>query len=500
MQRIFGISNTDATGQLKPLVQILDEINAVTANMPVAERTARMAEAFGLLGITSANVLSQSADGVTQLAARLANAEGTAASTAQEMDAGLGGALRIAMSALEGLTIAIGEALGPTLQSLVGTVTEVVGGITQFVKQNQQLVVSIAKGVAIFIGAGAAIFGLGAAMTVVSAAVGILLNPFILIPVVLGAAVGAVLSFTGVLNGLGAIVSTTFQGVYDAIAAGDLAGAMDVLWLGLQAGWLRGAANFMTVFEPWIDGIANTFTYLSANVLTIWDNMVNGMAASWDYMESTVRRGSNFIQAAFQGAEQTALNDVAIEQEMAARRRRREEMTRDRRAEADAIAAGRLGENSAAAYNAAADQAEAQLADRSRGARQRKVLGKQAAELLADIEKATTLDQLRDYYGQFEALNSSGSIDPRQAVAIEDALADAQNRITLASRPAGDGGGIAAGGAAGGVGQSQGEVAGTFSAAAIGGLGLGRSLAQKQVDLLQQIADNTEEDAALVGA
>jgi TP901 family phage tail tape measure protein len=491
LQQIFGVSNTDAAGQMKPLVQVLDEINTVTANMPVAERTAKMAKAFGLLGITSANVLSQSAGGVTQLADKLRVAEGTAARTAKEMDAGLGGSARIALSALEGMQISIGEALAPTLQALLGTITEVIGGITRFVKDNQAMVVSIAQGVAIVIGAGAALYGLGAAIGAVSATIGIMLNLWVAIPVLIGAAVGAVLSFTGVLDGLGAIFSTTFSGMYDAIATGDLAGAMDILWLGLQAGWLRGVANFMSTFEPWIDFLGNTFSYLSANVLTVWDGMVNGMMAAWDMLESTIRQGWNYVQSFFTKGFDLNAENQKVTDEMSARARQRELSTPDRVAEADAAAAARLGTRSADAYNAAAADAEGQLASRARGANQVKVLGKQAAELLADIEKATTLDQLRDYYGQFEALNSSGSVAPGQATAIEDALADAQNRIMASSRPAGDGGGIAAGGAAGGVGQSQAEVAGTFSAAAVGGMGVGSSLAQKQVDLLSDIADNT---------
>jgi hypothetical protein len=40
---------------------------------------------------------------------------------------------------------------------------------------------------------------------------------------------------------------------------------------------------------------------------------------------------------------------------------------------------------------------------------------------------------------------------------------------------------------------SQAEVAGTFSAAAAGGMGVGQSLQQKQVDLLGKIEANTRD-------
>jgi len=164
LQDLFGVSNVDAAGNLKPLVQILDEINTATMGMPVAERTAKMAKAFGLLGITSANVLSQSAGGVQKLAEGLKTADGTAMRTAKAMDAGLGGAMRIALSAIEGTQLAIGDALAPTLQTVINFIEDLATGVTAFVKQNEGVVVSVMKGTAAVIGAGVAFYALGTAI------------------------------------------------------------------------------------------------------------------------------------------------------------------------------------------------------------------------------------------------------------------------------------------------------------------------------------------------
>jgi TP901 family phage tail tape measure protein len=178
LQAIFGVSNTDAAGQLKPLVQVLDEINTVTAGMPVAERTAKMAQAFGLLGITSANVLSQTAGGVTELATKLRAAGGTSAVTAKQMDAGLGGSARIALSAVEGLSISVGDALAPALQKLLAEITAIVGGLTRFVKENQALVVAATQAAAAVVGVGVASYALGLALGAVSAVAGVAIAAF----------------------------------------------------------------------------------------------------------------------------------------------------------------------------------------------------------------------------------------------------------------------------------------------------------------------------------
>lgn len=555
LQNLFGISNTDASGNLKPLVDILDEINQATANMPVAERTAKMAKAFGLLGITSANVLSSSAEGVRGLAEELRNAEGTAARTAKQMDAGLGGAMRIAYSAIEGTALAIGDALAPTLQSLLQGITDVAGGITRFVKDNQELIVSVAKGVAIFTGVGLAIAGVGTALTLVAGAMGMVLSPVGAILAAVVALGSGVVYFAGGLQGLADLASNAFSGIYAAIAEGDLAGAMDVLWLSLYAGWLRGVEGLMGAVDPWVSLFQNTFTYLSTAVLNIWDmmftgiaqaavtfmapilgivdNIVNSVMAAFDTMVAAVRKSWNWVQSFIKRGYDLKKENEKVDNEMAARRRQREIDRpgiegRQRQAEEQSRMMGEDSARRQADRNAAADQtyldreqanqsradarrkereaAEANVADMSRGKRETRAKNDQFSQLLKDIEGATTMDALRSMYEEYDALSSNGRLTSAQTATLETALEDAQERISKGmSSMGGDSpssqirGG--AGAAAGDAAQSQAEVAGTFSSMALGGLGVGSSLAQKQLDTLKSIEQNTRPgDEGLVAA
>jgi TP901 family phage tail tape measure protein len=493
LKSLFGISNTDANGELKTLMQILDEINTVTANMPVAERTAKMAKAFGLLGITSANVLSGSADSVRDFRDGMNDITGVSERTAKSMDAGLGGSARIAMSSIEGLQLSIGEALAPTLMNALEVVTNLARGFSEFARNNQELVVGIAKGVAVFTAVGAAILSAGVALSVFSFVVAPLLSPIVLIVGAIAALVGGGLALAGVFDGLGAIFSTTLGGMYDALAGGDLAGAMDILWLGLEAGWLRGVANFMTAFEPFIDLLINAFGYLTANVLTEFDLIGRGMEATFDDIETIYRKSQNFLSAAFKGADAVAIEDNAIDNEMAARRADRDRRYgRDRFAEADAAADARNANSDAANFRAAADEAEAALQGRGESAAARRADGKLAADLLKNIEKAKTIDQLRDLYGEYDALSSNGNLSAAQSGAIEDALDDAQMRISKASSSMGGAAGITAGAGAAGVGgDSQAEVVGTFSSN-VAGMGFGSSLQQQMVDYAKRTAEATE--------
>jgi TP901 family phage tail tape measure protein len=144
LQSIFGVSNVDATGKLKPLVQVLDDIGAATANMDVEERVSKFEQAFGLLGITAASVISRTGSATQGLAAELENAGGTATRSSAAMDAGIGGAMRRFMSATEGVSLAVGKQLAGAFSAVADSVSRVLGDIAAWVEENQTAVIAVA--------------------------------------------------------------------------------------------------------------------------------------------------------------------------------------------------------------------------------------------------------------------------------------------------------------------------------------------------------------------
>jgi TP901 family phage tail tape measure protein len=575
LQKIFGVTNVDAAGNLKPLVDILDEINQVTANMPVAERTAKMAQAFGLLGITSANVLSESADGVRGLAESLRGAAGTAATAAKEMDAGLGGSIRILLSAIEGTALAIGDALAPSMQVLAQYATELSGGLTAMFKANDGLVVSIAKGVTAFSAAGIALVGLGSALQLVSFGLGGLINaaslvvapivgiittlaglvasfvsatagvlaysaasvaaavasgtawavanaPLLALVAVLAAAGGfvfylmggfegiastigggfnsAISDATTLLSDLGSIGKTTFSGLYEAIAGGDLQGAMDIAMAGLYAAWARGSEAIMGSVDSWAAFIQNTVTYMWAGikgvfgdsinfVLNAFDDMVSAVQQSWNYVQSFIKKGFDLA------AENKKVTDAttARKQQRAATRGSGVEMRA-----ADGIAAGRLDENVRRADERRANTvaAEDRLGGLVSGQRDQRIFRAQADAATESLGTAGTMDEVRALAEEFHLLAATGKVTQEQLKAFSDAAETAQDRIEGERGAAGAAAAApvdpeAVKMAATAAAASQSEVAGSFSAASISGMGFGQSLAQKQLDTLKEIAANT---------
>lgn len=151
MQKIFGVQTKDAAGNARPLIDVLGDIQAATADLGTAARSEKFNEAFGLLGITAASVLSKGAGSVKGLAAEIKAAGGVADATAEEMDAGLGGSFRKLLSAVEGVSIAIGEALSPDLMRISAQFTEVAGKVLAFIERNRDMV-RIASAVGVGVG------------------------------------------------------------------------------------------------------------------------------------------------------------------------------------------------------------------------------------------------------------------------------------------------------------------------------------------------------------
>jgi len=346
-----------------------------------------------------------------------------------------------------------------------------------------------------------------------------------------------------VFNDLAGTATTTFNGVYEAISNGELTDAMDILWAGLLAGWLRGVEALMGYVDPWISFFQNTFTYLSTYVLQTWDMLwtnvsagfntfgaafmsvmdsyITPILATWDTLEAGIRKSWIRISGIFGNAKEKHAALDEVDAEMADRAAKREEdhpgmqkrmqkakdendaalaASVERRKQmgedADKLAQERLGKNKTNAEQRRKDTeaAVADLGQKSRRSGEKKVMGEQYADLLKQVENATTLDQLRDLYGQFDALNSNGRLTSSQADTLQSAIDDAQERI---SRDAGmsQSEKAARGGAEAAASDSQtskGEVAGTFSSNNLAGMGIGSSIAERQLKTLESIDKNTK--------
>lgn len=273
--RAIGVATSDAGGNLRDLVDIMDDVFNATKNLGNADRAKVFNDIFGLLGITSASALSSNAKGVRELRDEIAKSGGVAAATAREMDAGIGGAWRRFKAAVEAVAIAVGEALTPTLMEFGAGLSQLADGVIRFIKENQALAGTIARVAVGLIAGGAALVAFGLAFKVVAVAVGAVLGVLGLVKVavlalltpygLVAAAVtglvvawatmtdsgkAAVNSVKGLLSDLAATAAKTWGGIVDAFKAGNLQLAVDVATVGVKLAWAQ-AMEFL--LQRWVN-------------------------------------------------------------------------------------------------------------------------------------------------------------------------------------------------------------------------------------------------------
>ncbi|OQA76893.1 MAG: Phage-related minor tail protein [Lentisphaerae bacterium ADurb.Bin242] len=167
--RLYNVETVDAAGNLRKMRDILADMAKVMNAMPNAQRIAFAEEVFDARGMLGGGVLVGNVGDIDKFLKMLDNAKGVAKKTAEEMETGIGGMIRIVLSALEGLAIETGSALTPWLMNLSKQFIDIVYGVTSFIRENQYLVSSfasvilwLAKGAAVFFAIGGAIrFGVG---------------------------------------------------------------------------------------------------------------------------------------------------------------------------------------------------------------------------------------------------------------------------------------------------------------------------------------------------
>jgi TP901 family phage tail tape measure protein len=526
----FGVATADASGNLRPLVEILGDVATATQNLPSAERGKRFAAAFGLLGVTAASSIGKAAGDTRELLASIRAATGVASKSAAAMESGIGGSYRILLSSIEGVAIAIGDAIQAPLKRFADAVSGAFTVAIQWIEANQDAVATYARGALALVAVGAAIFATGAAFAVVGAAIaGIsttlafvggmfaavgsivagLLSPIGLVSV-------AVLGLGGYLlhaSGLGAQaldwlaakfgdlygeVSFAIEAIADALRAGNISGAVDVLWATLSLQWAKGTAALTDLWVSFRDSIVSVASSISygiagalsngwASVEVAWVETIDFLADSWALFTDTLTRTWNtsigFIEKAWVRLKGLVSDDVDVQAEIT-----------------------RIDSRTANANQAAASDLSNRIADRAaqRATRRRDIEANRTgrADILDQMAATDTAARRDRSKAQIDAA-ASNLTAARQAqlraatlATIERPPADtkppasttadeiAQRQTALANQ-------IAAGTNAA---KSSGDTAATFNAAAARGLGAD-TIASQQLTALHRIATATEKTA-----
>ena len=346
--KAVGIATTDANGNLRAMPEIMADIARHMNSLPTASRIAFAEEIFDLRGSLAGLQLGGNIDQLNDFISKLKTVEGAAANTAKEMDAGIGGAFRIFMSAVEGCQIAIGRIIGEALTPYMNKLSTVLTGVAEWITAHKEVVLMAVKVIAGFFAAGAALITLGLLFKGVAMAVGVLSTAFtvlktvILAPVIavkalvaafallkaamittkvvalamwsaiaspafiVGAAlailVGVVWNLTGAwkicsdaVNGLAGDFRTAFAAIKDvvgktwevikiALASGDLAGAAQVGLAALKVVWLQGLFPLKKAWIELKNFLADSWTIMIYSILKGCYHLWYGMIYGFQFL------------------------------------------------------------------------------------------------------------------------------------------------------------------------------------------------------------------------
>ena len=271
----MGIALVDTNGNLRKTNEIMSEIAKKSRALKTGERINFATDIFDLRGSLGALSIMDKAASLDNFRKKLNEASGHNRKIAEDMEQGIGGALRLIISQFKELQISIGEAIWNTFgQKARNEIVSFISAIRNLVVENKELASKIVAGIGAVFAFGVALFGLGAAIK-------ILANAFGIVSFAIKASVGVIMLAMNAYLALKNVVIAThtamtafglFLGADASVAA--WAGSLITLtgvFLGLIAVW--------KLVPGWIETLKRYFSSIVPIVTEAFTTIRDSLAA-----------------------------------------------------------------------------------------------------------------------------------------------------------------------------------------------------------------------------
>lgn len=141
----LGITVKDSTGNLRPMIELLAEMDKKTAAFGNADRLAAFKTIFGEEAVSGLSELINQAGtgGIAKYLDIVKNSAGKASQVASIQMSGLKGSLDELSSSLEGVAISFGELMIPAIKNVSEILTGISGGINNLINNHGFLIKSL---------------------------------------------------------------------------------------------------------------------------------------------------------------------------------------------------------------------------------------------------------------------------------------------------------------------------------------------------------------------
>lgn len=189
----LGVTVTDQQGNMRPLSQIIGDLQKGMEGMTKAQKGAALATIFGTEAVSGMMALvSAGPDAINKMTDALVKSDGAAAAAAKKMNEGWAGAIKEMLSVVDTASKAFVDALGPAITLVANTVRDLANWFTNLSKPMKTVVATTAVAITAFLA--------------IATVVGIMIN-----------AIGATLLVFGklflMISKLGSIIGVLVEGV-----------------------------------------------------------------------------------------------------------------------------------------------------------------------------------------------------------------------------------------------------------------------------------------------
>lgn len=296
----LGMNTKDAQGNLRPLVDILEELNRKTREMGTGERAEVFKKVFGTeasaamialadaagktvddMGQTIVDGLGRPTTAMRKYMSEINAAGGTAARISAQMNDTTGGELRRLKSAWEDVGISVGNLFLPAIRGASVGLTGLANGLSWFV----QTFPTMSKGVAL----------VGGGIVTLAVTALVLGYAFNTVATGLNMARGAMLLFAGVQRGatLGTVAFTVAQ---KGMAAGATVAGGGLRVLGMAVRFALGPLGLiLTALSLGVGLIIDNWDTVGPYFTAVWDGITGAFRAAWDFIKGIIDKVAGAI-------------------------------------------------------------------------------------------------------------------------------------------------------------------------------------------------------------
>lgn len=283
----LGLSVYDAaTGELKPAIQIIAELEAALASMSEEEKNATLGQLFGKrTTIVASNLLESLETIIKYQGILLGESEGYTDNLAEAADGGIGGAIRELTAAWSDLKLTVGEAIAPEGETIIDLLHRGVSAVSNF---DPVLMEGLTTGLGTIAGLSVGLGAAGAAMS----AIGAVLSPG-------GIALTSVAAAVGVAAALAKLEEIDFESGFGIMELDE-----ETLGAHLQAISDEFTSSYTEVnaFKDALDGAVESYeaasVSLSGKLLT---NAITGTTLTTEEMNALSGLGTTMGNSVLDG-------------------------------------------------------------------------------------------------------------------------------------------------------------------------------------------------------